>query len=248
MSVHPLEQLRYIARQWDNGDDFPAQEIAAVLAELADENPASLLQACRRLIEYYPSTGAAWWLSSRALSAAGAVEGIWEAAEELSSDPTARTVRPGPPQGRQGGFPRAAAALVRALRRRNDLEVSHRTSQARPTCSFCAPGLPARPGLLFARSTSGPLASAAQTGVPVWAVHRAGHAPARRTLAATSRAGAQRWRGGRGGKRRRSGGRRERARAGGARSCSLQGHVRARSRAAWVEDLNHAGLGIRHRG
>ncbi len=76
MSVHPLEQLRYIARQWDNADDFPAQEIAAVLAELADENPASLLQACRRLIEYYPSTGAAWWLSSRALSAAGAVEGI----------------------------------------------------------------------------------------------------------------------------------------------------------------------------
>ena len=41
-----------------------------MLADLADENPASLLQACRRLIEYYPSTGAAWWLSARTLSAA----------------------------------------------------------------------------------------------------------------------------------------------------------------------------------
>ena len=129
MSVHPLEQLRYIARQWDNADDFPAQEVAAVLAELADENPASLLQACRRLIEYYPSTGAAWWLSSRALSAAGAVEGIWEAAEELSSDPTARLCAQALPKDARVAFPGPPPSLVRALRQRNDLEVSHRSSR-----------------------------------------------------------------------------------------------------------------------
>jgi hypothetical protein len=169
MSVHPLEQLRYIARQWDNGDDFPAQEIAAVLAELADENPASLLQACRRLIEYYPSTGAAWWLSARTLSAAGAVEGIWEAAEELSSDPTAELCAEALPPDARVAFPGPVPAVVRALRRRKDVEVSHRTSRKSDVLLLRARAAgPA--GLLFGRSTSGPLASAAQTGVPVWAV------------------------------------------------------------------------------
>ncbi len=167
--MHPLEQLRYIARQWDNADDFPAQEIAAVLAELADENPASLLQACRRLIEYYPSTGAAWWLSSRALSAAGAVEGIWEAAEELSSDPTPRLCAQALPKDARVAFPGPPLSLVRALRQRNDLEVSHRSS--RKTDLLLLRARAAGPaGLLFPRSTSGPLASAAQSGVPVWAV------------------------------------------------------------------------------
>ena len=169
MGVHPLEQLRYIARQWDNADDFPAQEIAAVLADLADENPASLLQACRRLIEYYPSTGAAWWLSSRALSAAGAVEGIWEAAEELSSDPTPGLCAQAIPEDARVAFPGPPPSLVRALRRRDDVEVSHRSS--RRTDLLLLRARAAGPaGLLFARSTSGPLAAAAQAGVPVWAV------------------------------------------------------------------------------
>ena len=86
--MHPLEQLRYIARRWEIDDEFPAQEVAAILAELASENPASLLQACRRLIDYYPSAGVAWWLCARALGAPEPIEGIWEAADELSSDPT----------------------------------------------------------------------------------------------------------------------------------------------------------------
>jgi hypothetical protein len=167
--VHPLEQLRYIARQWENGDDFPAQEIAAVLAELADGNPASLLQACRRLIEYYPSTGAAWWLSARALSAAETVEGIWEAAEELSSDPTAELCAQALPADAKVAFPGPGPAVAKALRQRKDVEVSHRTS--RKTDLLLLRARAAGPaGLLFARSTSGPLATAAQTGVPVWAV------------------------------------------------------------------------------
>ena len=40
MSVHPLEHLRYLARGWGSGDDFPAPEAAEVLAELAAESPA----------------------------------------------------------------------------------------------------------------------------------------------------------------------------------------------------------------
>jgi hypothetical protein len=90
--VHPLEQLRYLARAWENDYDFPAQEVAAVLAELAGDSPASLVQACRRLIEYFASSGQAWWLSARVLSGGGVVEAIWEAADELASDPTGRAL------------------------------------------------------------------------------------------------------------------------------------------------------------
>lgn len=167
--MHPLEQLRYIARQWENGDDFPAQEIAAVLAELADDNPASLLQACRRLIEYFPSNGAAWWLSARVLSAAGSVEGIWEAAEELSSDPTGRQCAQALPKDARVVFPGPAPAVVRAMRKRGDVELSSRAS--RRTDILLLRARAAGPaGLLFARSTSGPMAAAADAGVPIWAV------------------------------------------------------------------------------
>ncbi len=86
--MHPLEELRYVARGWGNEDGFPAQEVAAVLADLAGESPATLVHACRRIIEYFPSSGQAWWLSARALAAGGDVEAIREAASELADDPT----------------------------------------------------------------------------------------------------------------------------------------------------------------
>ena len=90
MGVHPLEQLRYLARRWGSGDEFPAPEAAEVLAELADESPGTLVHACRRLIEYFPASGQAWWLSARALCAPDPLEAIWEAADELADDPTGR--------------------------------------------------------------------------------------------------------------------------------------------------------------
>lgn len=86
--MHPLEQLRYLARTWGPGDDFPVQEAAGVLAELAQISPGALLQACRRLVEYFPGSATAWWLSARALSAPEPVEGIWDAAADLEEDPT----------------------------------------------------------------------------------------------------------------------------------------------------------------
>ncbi len=121
--MHPLEQLRYIARRWEDDDEFPVQEVAAVLAELAQDHPGSLLPACRRLIGYYPSAGVAWWLSARALSAPEPVEGIWEAADELSSDPTTDRCIEAVPTGSVVAFPDPVPAVLRALRRRKDLEL-----------------------------------------------------------------------------------------------------------------------------
>ena len=130
--VHPLEELRYLARGWESGEEFPAQEAAAVLAELAGDNPASLLQACRRLIEYFPSAGAAWWLSARALSAPEPVEGIWVAADELANDPTSRLLGEALPTGGAVAVPEPSSVVMAALRRRRDVQLQRRTRRCVP--------------------------------------------------------------------------------------------------------------------
>ena len=121
--MHPLEQLRYVARGWESMDDLPVTEVAQILAELAEESPATLLHACRRLIEYFPASGRLWWLSARALSAPEPVGGIWEAANELLEDPTGKRLAAALPAG--GGVSvlgPAADAVVSALRRRRARE------------------------------------------------------------------------------------------------------------------------------
>jgi hypothetical protein len=129
MNVHPLEQLRYIARRWEIDDEFPAQEAAAILADLASENPASLLQACRRLIDYFPSAGVAWWLCARALGSPEPIEGIWEAADELSSDPTPGMCAKAVPAQATVAFPDPLPRAVRALRKRKDLQLVDRPTK-----------------------------------------------------------------------------------------------------------------------
>jgi hypothetical protein len=169
MSVHPLEQLRYIARRWEIDDEFPAQEVAAVLAELASENPSSLLQACRRLIDYYPSAGVAWWLCARALAAPEPIEGIWEAADELSSDPTAGICAKAVPAKATVAFPGPVPAVARALRRRKDVVLVDRPTKKADLVLLRA--LAAGPdGVLVTRRSSQSRAKGGRSGVPVWAV------------------------------------------------------------------------------
>lgn len=116
--MHPLEQLRYVARGWATDDRVPAAELAEVLAELAEQSPATLLHACRRLIEYFPSSGRLWWLSARALSAPEPVEAIWQAAADLDADPTAGQLLKSLPAGAAVALVgQALPEVVRALRR-----------------------------------------------------------------------------------------------------------------------------------
>ena len=166
--VHPLEQLRYLARGWESGEEFPAQEAAAVLADLAGENPASLLQACRRLIEYFPSAGAAWWLSARALSAPEPVEGIWVAADELANDPTSRLVGESLPTGGAVAVPEPSSVVMAALRRRRDVQLQRRSSGAY-LCVVVARA--AGPGsVLVGRHSASAAAAGARAGNDVWGV------------------------------------------------------------------------------
>jgi hypothetical protein len=166
--VHPLEQLRYLARGWESGQEFPAQEAAAVLADLAGENPASLLQACRRLIEYFPSAGAAWWLSARALSAPEPVEGIWVAADELANDPTSRLLSQDLPTGGAVAVPEPSSVVMAALRRRRDVQLQRRSAGAY-LCIVAARA--AGPGsVLVGRHSASAIAAGARAGNDVWAV------------------------------------------------------------------------------
>ena len=166
--VHPLEQLRYLARGWESGEEFPAQEAAAVLVDLAGENPASLLQACRRLIEYFPSAGPAWWLSARALSAPEPVEGIWVAADELANDPTSRLVGEALPTGGAVAVPEPSSVVMAALRRRRDVQLQRRSSGAY-LCVVAARA--AGPGsVLVGRHSASAAAAGGRAGNDVWVV------------------------------------------------------------------------------
>ncbi|MGA3221399.1 MAG: hypothetical protein ABSE77_20395 [Acidimicrobiales bacterium] len=168
MSVHPLEHLRYLARGWGSGDDFPAREAAEVLADLATESPGTLVHACRRLIEYFPSSGQAWWLGARALCAPDPPEGIRDASGELAGDPTVRRLAEALPVPAAVAFPDASGAIRAALRRRQEVQVQKKAARAQ---LVVVSALAAGPGAVLTGARSVAAAStAAGAGKPVWAV------------------------------------------------------------------------------
>jgi hypothetical protein len=152
--AHPLEQLRYVARNWSAGDDLPALDMVGMLADLAEDSPSMLLQACRRMIEYFPASGVAWWLSARALSAPEPVAALWAAGEELAEDPTPghlpQVVPPGAvPASRAANARRAAQASGPVL------------------VNACAAG----PAAILTSVRAGlGVEAAAKAGRPIWAV------------------------------------------------------------------------------
>ncbi len=168
MSPHPLEHLRYLARGWGSGEDFPAPEAAEVLAELAMGSPGTLVHACRRLIEYFPSSGQAWWLCARALCALDPPEGIREAADELAADPTGRRLAEVLPAPGPVSFPEPSSAVRVALRRRPEVQVQKKAVRAQ---LVVVSALAAGPGAILASARSAAAAGvAARAGKPVWAI------------------------------------------------------------------------------
>jgi len=166
--VHPLEQLRYLAEDGKSGEEFPAQEAAAVLADLAGENPASLLQACRRLIEYFPSAGAAWWLSARALSAPEPVEGIWVAADELANDPTSRRVSDSFPTGGAVAVPEPSSVVHGSAAAAQGCAAAKKERR----CYLCIVAARAAgpSSVLVGRHSASAVAAGARAGNDVWVV------------------------------------------------------------------------------
>lgn len=169
--MHPLEQLRYVARVWESMDDLPVPEVAEVLAELAEDSPASLLQACRRLIEYFPSSGRLWWLSARALSAPEPVEGIWEAADELLEDPTGERLEEALPAGAGVSvLGPVAGAVAEALRRRRAEEKTGGKKRRGPSMLMVSALAAGPEELLVQAGAAGQVPGLVARGRAIWAV------------------------------------------------------------------------------
>jgi hypothetical protein len=120
--VHPIERLRYVARASGAPADDIVQEAAASLAGFADD-PASLVTACRRLLDRHPANGPVWWLCARVLTAPDPAEEAWRCLDEHQGDPTANELGHALPDGARVvviGWP---DRLTSALGRRGDLSV-----------------------------------------------------------------------------------------------------------------------------
>lgn len=87
--MHPIERLRWIARADDEAIAALAAEAAWTLSELALDEPAAVVTACRRLVESHLSLGPLWWVAASMLVASDPDETAHQAVDELLSDPTA---------------------------------------------------------------------------------------------------------------------------------------------------------------
>lgn len=121
--MHPIEQLRWVARAAGEGPALLAREAAGALAAFADD-PAGLVTACRRLVDRQPTSGPMWWLAARVLGAPMDAAGeAWAAAGELEDDSTVDELVASLPDDAVVcvlGWPEHGGA---ALRRRGDLRV-----------------------------------------------------------------------------------------------------------------------------
>lgn len=86
--MHPIERLRFVARSGGAGCAELGAEAAYALAELAEQEPAALLPACRRLLERNPTCGPLWWVAARLLCAGDSWAEAARCAQLLEDDPT----------------------------------------------------------------------------------------------------------------------------------------------------------------
>lgn len=120
--MHPIERLRYVARATGAPADDVVREAAASLAGFA-EDPASLVTACRRLIDRHPGNGAVWWLCARTLRAADPGDAAWRCLDELVGDPTISELGHRLPEGGRVSVIGWPDRLTEAFVRRGDVEV-----------------------------------------------------------------------------------------------------------------------------
>ena len=85
--MHPIERLRFVARATGAPPDDVVREAAASLAGFAGD-PASLVTACRRLIDRHAANGPIWWLCARTLVAADPADEAWRCLDAYVADPT----------------------------------------------------------------------------------------------------------------------------------------------------------------
>ncbi|MGF1597889.1 MAG: hypothetical protein ACFCVK_13310 [Acidimicrobiales bacterium] len=120
--MHPIEQLRYVARAGGADAGLLVQEAASALGVFHND-PAALVTAARRLLTRQPAVGPLWWMCTR-LSLGADVRGEARGViDELRNDRTGRELAHALPDGATvvvAGWP---DTIVDALPRRGDVQV-----------------------------------------------------------------------------------------------------------------------------
>src|SRR4051794_8349604 len=136
--VTPAERLRAVTRR-SVDDDHLASEAAGALAAFASE-PASLVVACRRVLDHHRALAPLWWVCARILAAPDAAQAAHTAERELDGDRTGDRLGATLPLLDEGevvaaiGWP---AAVDDALIERFDLDVvAIRVDGANPTAAL----------------------------------------------------------------------------------------------------------------
>jgi hypothetical protein len=120
--MHPIERLRYVARSSGAPAELLVKETAGALAGLGFD-PPGLVTACRRILDRHPVSGPLWWLSARVLTSNDPNIEAWNAADDITADPTADLLAFALPEDATVcvlGWP---DRIGEALPRRGDLDV-----------------------------------------------------------------------------------------------------------------------------
>ncbi len=120
--MHPIEQLRFVARATGADAGLLVQEAASALTVFRSD-PAALVVACKRLLARQPAVGPLWWLTTRLVLASDVSQSAREAIAELDSDPTSRELAHLIPDGASVAIAGWPSQTVEALVRRGDVSV-----------------------------------------------------------------------------------------------------------------------------
>lgn len=120
--VHPIEQLRYVARASGADAGLLVQEAASALGVFRHD-PPGLVTAARRLLTRQPAVGPLWWMCSRVATSHDPWAETRLVIDELRADRTGRELAHALPDGAMvviSGWP---DIIVSALPRRGDVSV-----------------------------------------------------------------------------------------------------------------------------
>ncbi len=120
--MHPIEQLRYVARASGADAGMLVQEAASALS-VFDRDPGAMLTACRRLLTRQPAVGPLWWMSSRLVVGADARQEARAVISELDQDRSGRELVNGLADGCTVAIAGWPNTTVSELPRRGDVRV-----------------------------------------------------------------------------------------------------------------------------
>jgi hypothetical protein len=120
--VHPIEQLRYVARASGADASLLVQEAASALGVFRRDPPA-LVTAARRLLTRQPAVGPLWWMCSRLATCDDPWLEARAVIEELRADRTGRELAHHLPDGATVVICGWPDIIVGALPRRGDVLV-----------------------------------------------------------------------------------------------------------------------------